>query len=248
VTPSIDVNHFEVLGNDMQILNLKLDGSQKIQSVPGAMAYMEPSVKMEVNCDECLGRCLSGSSCIMAAYANESNTPAVLGLTPNFPAKVIPLSLTPGNGYRCKEGAFFASTGNASVGYNFDFNPMTCCFGGQGCVRQVVSGEGTAFLAAMGTLMTKELAVGEQMVIDTHSLVAWSESVTMDVQMNSIAMCCCGGEGGFNTVLTGPGAIYMQSMSFQKFTKALKMAVVANAQQQSSGVSFGGAPPESDEI
>ena len=118
--------------------------------------WQEPSVTMEVNCDECLGRCMSGSSCIMASYKNGANDAAVVGLTPNFPAKVIPLSLTPAAGaVRCKEGAYFASTGSVSIGYDFDFNPATCCFGGQGCVRQKVEGDGTAFLAAMGTLMTK---------------------------------------------------------------------------------------------
>ena len=118
----------------MQILNMKMAPAEAVQSVPGAMVYMEPDVVMNVNCDDCLGRCLSGSSPIMASFRNEANTPSVVGLTPNFPAKVIPLPLQ-GTTYRCKKSAYFASTGNVAVGYDFDFSPATCCFGGQGCVR-----------------------------------------------------------------------------------------------------------------
>ena len=113
------------------------------------MVYMENDVAMDVECDDFFGRCLSGSSPIMSKYTNHANGEAVIGLTPNFPAKIIPLALAGGKTYRAKDGAFFASYGDIKIGYNFDFNPATCCFGGQGCVRQVVSGDGTAFMAAM---------------------------------------------------------------------------------------------------
>ena len=52
---------------------------------------------------------------------------------------------------------------------------LSLCCGG---VRQTVQGDGTAFLAAMGTLMKKELAPGEVFVIDTNSLVAWDKTAT----------------------------------------------------------------------
>jgi len=250
VMPALDPNRFEVLGSDMQVLNLKMSGSETMQSVPGAMMYMEPSVTMAVNCNDMLGRCLSGSSCIMADYTNTANAPAVLGLTPNFPAKIIPLPIAPGNVYRCKDGAYFASTGSVAIGYDIDCNPATCCCGGQGCVRQTVSGDGTAYLAAMGTLMQRTLDAGETIVVDTNSVVAWSETVSMDVRKaGGFCTCCCGGEGMFNTTLTGPGLVYFQSMSFAKFKSALSLAVQANA-QRSESVTFAqmGAPPEGTEM
>ena len=98
---------------------------------------------------------MSGEPCIMSNYTNSGDGPAVIGLTPSFPAKIIPIDLSTGVKYRSKNGAFFASIGEVEVGFNFDCNPATCCCGGQGCVRQTVGGSGTAFLAAMGTIMTK---------------------------------------------------------------------------------------------
>jgi len=252
VVPTLDPSKYEVLGADMQILNMKVTPGETVQSVPGAMTYMEPSVKMNVNCNDCFGRCLSGSSCIMSDYLNEGPE-AIVGLTPNFPAKIIPLNLSNGVTYRAKDGAYFASHGDVKIGYNFDFNPATCCFGGQGCVRQTVSGSGTAFMAAMGTLMTKELAPGETILVDTGSLVAWSESVVMDIRMaGGLCTCCCGGEGLFNTTLTGPGTVYFQSMSFEKFKRALTIAVQQNQQKEAGADAMlgaiGGGPGDSEEM
>ena len=141
-----------------------------------------------------------------------------------------------------QDGAYFASYGDVSISYDIDCFSRTCMFGGQGCVRQSVQGNGTALLAAMGTLMTKELEPGETIVVDTHSLVAWSESVVMDIKSTgSFCTCCCGGEGLFNTTLTGPGTVYFQSMSFQKFKKALQVQVQARAAKEGAamGASYG---------
>jgi uncharacterized protein (AIM24 family) len=255
VVPILDPSKYEVLGADMQVLNMKVKAGEAIESVPGALNYMEPSMKMHVNCNDCFGRCLSGSSCIMSSYVSEaSNGEAVVGLTPNFPAKIIPLSLSPGAVYRAKDGAYFASFGQIKVGYDLDCCTPTCCFGGQGCVRQTVQGDGTAFLAAMGTLMTKELGPGETIIVDTHSLVAWSESIKLDIRTTGgLCTCCCGGEGLFNTTLTGPGTVYFQSMSFQKFKKALTIQVQQQKNKEAGAVAgiaalAGGAPEATEEM
>lgn len=110
-------------------------------------------------------------------------------------------------------------------------------------MRQTLLGNGTAFIAAMGTIMTKELSAGEKIVVDTHSLIAWSESVKMDIRLaGGCCTCLCAGEGMFNTVLEGPGTVYFQSMSFDKFKAALSV----QAQQNSQG--GGGGGPDSLEM
>ena len=230
---------YEILGSDMQILNMEAGKLGKITANPGSMTYMAPSVKMSTNCNNPFGRCMSKESCIQSEFEGDG----FLGLTPSFPAKVVPLNLGPGNGFRVKTGAFFASFGNAVVNFDIDCNPLTCCCAGQGCVRQSIQGDGTAFIAAMGTLMTKELAAGEKLVIDTNSLVAWSENVKLDVRLaGGCCTICCGGEGLFNTVLEGPGTIYVQSMSYEKFKHA--MTVFVQQEQKKKG----GAPPEGEEM
>jgi uncharacterized protein (AIM24 family) len=254
VRPAAVPGKYEVLGSDMQILNLEVpsgDNQPKLVATPRSMNYADPSMRMSTDCGSCFGRCMSGETCIMASYRNSGDSPVYLGLTPNFPAKIVPLEVSSqaGKTWRMKNGAFFASQGDVNVSFNFDCNPMTCCFGGQGCVRQVVNGEGDAFIAAMGTLMTKELAAGEKMLVSTDSLFAWSSTAKIDVRLTGgCCTCCCAGEGMFNTVLNGPGTIYVQSMSIEKFKKAL--TVYANSAGGKKGGSGGdeGAPPEGEEM
>ena len=242
--PNRDPEKYEVCGADMQVLNLSLNGGEKVQSVPGALNYMDPNIQMSVNCNQCFGRFMSCSSCIMTDYTNYANNESIIGLTPNFPAKVVPLVVEGGVTYRAKDGAYFASIGNVDIGYNLDCCSQTCLCGGQGCVRQTVGGQGTAFVAAMGTIMTKELAPGEKIIVDTHSLVVWSDTVKMDIRLTGgCCTCCCAGEGMFNTVLEGPGTVYFQSLSIQKFKRALQ---VQAAQQGGEGAAAGG--PDNDSM
>ena len=74
-------------------------------------------------------------------------------------------------------------------------------------IRQVLKGDGIAFIGAMGVLTHKVLAPGEKLIVDTNSVVAWEETVEYGVKKNSggLCMCCCGGEGFFSTQLTGSG-------------------------------------------
>ena len=119
-----------------------------------------------------------------------------------------------------------AEIGKVDVSIAFDCNPMTSCFSGQGCILQSLSGGETelnvAFLAAGGTVLEKNLGPNESIVIDSGSLVAWDSTVQMGLQPAGGCLgCCFGGEGCYNTKMTGPGRLIIQSMSFQKFVRAL---------------------------
>ena len=209
---------------------------------------MHPAVKMSVNCEKPCQRCCAGEPCVMTKF--KATEPAYAALTSKVPGKIIPVDLADhGNKLRAKNGAYFASLGDADVSFHLDCNPRCCCTG-QGLIHQSVTGSGTVFLSAMGTILQKDLAPGEVIVIDTHSLVAWQESATLGIRRaGGCCTCCCGGEGLFNTTLTGPGHIYMQSMSAEKFKRALALQAIRNA-PTSGGLEnhHGGGPlrPEDD--
>jgi len=250
VVPKTVEGSYEILGADLQILNLQTPASMQLElaSQPGAMMMMSENMQMETNCNNCFGRCLSGESCILVTYRNNGSVDGFLGLTPTIPAKIVPLEVKDGElTYRSKSGAWFSSLGGVKLGYDLDCNPATCCFAGQGCIRQTLTGNGTAFVAAMGTLLTKELGTGEKLIIDTNSLVAWQDTVKLDIRANGgCCTCCCAGEGLFSTVLEGPGVIYVQSMSVEKFRTALRTASAGGGRNK--GGSGGGAPLLAEEM
>ena len=100
---------------------------------------------------------------------------------------------------------------------------VTCCTPFP-CMRQqlTTSTGGTAFIAAGGTVMQKDLAEGEKLVVDPFSLVAWDTSVNLGVRKaGGLDMMLCSGEGCCQIQAEGPGRIVVQSMSFDKFKEAL---------------------------
>jgi hypothetical protein len=110
-------------------------------------------------------------------------------------------------------GAYMSHLGDADVGCSLDCSYKTCCCAGLGCCRQKITGsdDSIAFLAAGGTIVYKHLADGETITVDTNSVVALEESVSLGITPNGkLGTCLCGGEGCFSTTLTGPGRVYLQ--------------------------------------
>jgi uncharacterized protein (AIM24 family) len=121
-----------------------------------------------------------------------------------------------------KSGAYMGSIGEVKITADCDCNCCSCCCGGMGFIRQSAKGSGTVFLNAGGTVVQKVLAPGETIVVDTNSIVGFQESVTFGLKRTGgCCVCCFGGEGLFNTTLTGPGLVILQSMSFQKYQQAV---------------------------
>ena len=110
-------------------------------------------------------------------------------------------------------GVYMAQLGDVQVGCDFDKSCATACCAGFGCCRQEITGakDSVAFLSAGGTIIYKQLGEGETVTVDTRSVVAFEESVTLGITPNGrCGMWFCGGEGCFSTTLTGPGKVFMQ--------------------------------------
>lgn len=234
-----DSDLYEVLGADMQILHLNLAAGEQVTSEPGVMMYMEDGIDVQVGCNECCGRICSCNSCVMNTYTNKNEKAATIGLTPNIPAKVLPLEVDAGKSWKSKSGTYLAATGGASLGYDIDCNPCTACCAGMGCCRQKIftkDESGVGYLKAMGTLTKKTLDAGETIVMDTNSLIAWEKTTRLGVRPTGCCcFCLCSGEGCCNTTVTGPGDVYIQSLSWEKFKKSMAVKVNKEGEDKSFG-------------
>ena len=118
----------QVLGQDMQVLRIHLNRGDKALAEPGAMVYMSENVEAGCDSDKWWPRCMGCEPCCFATFEAKGDG-AYVGLTPNRPAKVLPLVLG-GRRFLGKKGMYFASTGQVDVDFNMDLNPVTCCCGG----------------------------------------------------------------------------------------------------------------------
>jgi len=190
-------------------------------------------------------------------YKNEGDAPGYIGMTPNFPAKVVPVILAQGQKMRSKPQGYMAEIGDIDLGMELDCCSLTGCCGGIGVVQQSLTGASpglnVAMLAAGGTVMEKNLGPEEKIIVDMKSLVAWDDTVTMDLQLaGGLTTICCAGEGVFVNVMTGPGRVIIQSMSFDKFCKAVapkpSQRAAARAGGAAAGAGGGGGAPEEVEV
>ena len=96
-------------------------------------------------------------------------------------------------------------------------------FGGEGFIMQRLSGRGAAFAEVDGELVEYTLAPGQSMIIDTGNVLGFESSVSIDIQqVKGLKNKLLGGEGFFNTVLTGPGRIWLQTMPVSGMASALR--------------------------
>jgi len=195
---------------------------------------------------------LSGEDIARIKFTNKGQTVGYVGVTPNQPlAIIVPVPLDEyGGSVNAKRGAYIA--GPESISARVKILParscLACCCGGLPPLIQSVSGSGTGYLAAGGTVVKKTLVPGEKIVVDTDSVVAFTNGVGYDVQrVGTFVTCCCGGEGCFNTVLTGPGEVFIQSMSKEKLMAFLGAGPgQGNPNNGAADGGAGGAPPSAD--
>jgi len=143
------------------------------------------------------------------------------------PGTVIPIDLAMQSGIVIKSEAFLAALGRD---WKLEIKPVqnlgTAMFGGQGIFLKEFHGRGLGFISGVGFISTLQLAQGEQVVVDTDVLLAFERTVSFDVEyVGSVWACCCGGLGFTNSILTGPGLVYLQSLPIQKLARTLNQYV-----------------------
>ncbi|GAX19569.1 hypothetical protein FisN_19Hh147 [Fistulifera solaris] len=241
---------YELLGTDAPFVQIPLRPGRQVMCFAGAMAYMSNDVKMKVEFGgfgKTFGRLAGGGSLFQATYTNESTThDGYIALTPDYPGVIVPIHMPscPSGKIIAMRDSFLGSTvpiGELVTDVGAGFNPAesiagVCCSGVDLIVQTLSHGE-WAFLMAMGTVLQKNLAAGEKILVDTDSILCFESSVTMDVQFIGSGMaCCCAGEGIFNTTMTGPGKIWIQSLSIDKMRKLFPPKVIQQDSNNSGNV------------
>ena len=229
-----------ISGKDMQILTSTVPPGGEFITEVGSMVFMHPGMETKVDLTLCgpagfgegCNRVCGGESCVKVYLTNPTGEEGYVGVTPNFPAKVIPIkfgaNVPADSNLIARQGAFMSELGGIDVGCDLDCNFLTCCCSGLGSCRQKITGpdKSIAFLNAGGTIVHRNLQDGERIIVDSRSLLAFEEDVGLGVAFNGrCCTCFFGGEGCCSTTLTGPGQVYMQSMTFTKFAAAVQVAV-----------------------
>lgn len=224
---------YTIHGYDNQLLELMLEPGQRIQAEKGAMTWMSESVRMNTRLGEGAGvgraikRKLSGETLLINEFTNESNEGATLALSAQKPSHIVTATLEPGNpAIICQRDAFLAGDSDVEVSW-VKGAAWAAMLSRSTLVMQRLSGRGEVFLTGNGAVVCRALRQGEVMLCDLDALVGFDETVNHDVRMNrGIRNMIWGGEGIFIVEMTGPGRVWMQSLSRFEVASAHMRALI----------------------
>ena len=216
---------YEIQGGNFPVLICTLDANETMITEGGGMSWMTQNMKMETSSNggigKMLGRMMTKESLFQNNYTAQGGE-GMIAFASSLPGEIMALEVAPGKEYVAQKSAFLASTSGVTLSTFFQKKLGAGFFGGEGFIMQKLSGNGTAFIEIDGAAIKYELAAGQQLVVDTGHVVLMSSTCSMDVQTVKGVKNVLFGEGLFNTVVTGPGEVILQSMPVPKLAGAIQ--------------------------
>lgn len=206
---------YEITGSSLPVVVVTLDKGETIHSERGAMSWMSDGLEMKTNAGGGIGkafsRMFSGESIFQNTYT-ASKDGDFIAFASSFPGEILAFDVSEGT-IIAQKTAFLAREESVNMSIYFQKKFGSGFFGGEGFIMQKFEGKGMVFLEIDGSIKEYDLAPGESMILDTGYLAAMTETVKMDiVTVKGVSNVLFGGEGLFNTKVTGPGHVWVQTM------------------------------------
>ncbi|MBX7147750.1 TIGR00266 family protein [bacterium] len=246
---------YQIVGDDMQLVEVELDPNETVIAEAGAMNYMESGINFEAKMGDGSAanegfmskllnvgkRVLTGESLFLTHFTNKGEGKKKVAFASPFPGKIIPLNLGQiGGEIICQKDSFLAAALGTNLSIAFTKRLGAGFFGGEGFILQRLKGDGMVFVHACGTIIKKELK-GETLRLDTGCLVAMTPGIDYNIERaGSLKSMFFGGEGLFLTTLSGTGTVWLQSLPFSRLAdRILANAPSVGGKQQGEGGALG---------
>ncbi len=215
---------YEIKGAPFPVVVCNLAAGESVRCQKGAMCWMSPNMQMETKTGglgKMFGKALTGEALTENQYTAQGGA-GMIAFGSGVPGNILPVDVSGGKSIVAQKRSFLASEMGVNVETHFQKKGAAGFFGGEGFIMQKFSGQGYVFLEVDGSTVEYQLQAGQSIIVDTGSLAAMDASVGMDVQMvKGLGNMLGGGEGLFNTVLTGPGRVWLQTMPVSSLAGAL---------------------------
>ncbi len=228
---------YEILGGSFPVVECTLKAGESMTTQSGAMAYMDSTITMETTSNgglgKIVGRMFTKEKLFQNIYtSNQDGSKIAFGTC--VPGSIMAVKITKGKTLLCQKSSFLASYGNIELSTFFNKKIGVGIFGGEGFIIQKITGEGIVFIEIDGSMKEFELEENQQLVLSTGHLVSMDDTCSIDVKtVKGLKNIILGGEGLFNTVVTGPGKVTVQTMPLPK----LATCIVPYLPQTSSSAS-----------
>ena len=207
---------YQIQGDTLPVAICQLEPGEKMITERGSMSWMSPNMLMETSTNggvgKALGRMFSGEAMFQNTYTAQGG-PGLIAFASSFPGSIQAFQVAPGQEYIFQKKSFLASEAGVTLSTHIQKKLSSGLFGGEGFIMQKVSGQGIVFAEFDGHVVEYELAAGQSIVVDSGYLAAMTTSCNMEIKsVPGVKNMFLGGEGVFNTVVTGPGHVWLQTM------------------------------------
>lgn len=214
---------YEIKGGAFPVVECQLSNGEQMITEKGSMTWMTPNMDMKTSgggLGKMFSKAFSGESMFQNIYTANGNGMITFGSS--FPGMIKAVEISPSNEMVVQKSAFLASEAGVKLSVHFNKKFSSGLFGGEGFIMQRLSGNGTAFVEIDGELVEYELRDGEKIIVNTGNVAGFSSSVKMEIQqVPGLKNKLFGGEGLFNTALTGSGKVWLQTMPISNVATAI---------------------------
>ena len=211
---------YEIQGEPMPVVVCRLQNGETLNCEAGAMSWMTPNMQMETSgggAGKMFGRLFSGESMFQNKYTARGGE-GLIAFASSFPGSIQAVEIDPNHPVVVQKRGYLASETGVELSVFFQKKGMSGFFSGEGFIMQKLSGHGVAFLEFDGSTVAYDLSAGQQLIVNTGNVAMIDATCSIDVQqVKGVKNVLFGGEGLFNTVITGPGRVVLQTMPLSGF-------------------------------
>ncbi len=247
---------YEIVGHDLQMVEVELDPGETVVAEAGAMTFMEEDIDYDARMGDGSApdqgfmsslfsagkRMISGESLFMTHFTNRGRGKRRVGFSSPFPGKIVALDLAHiGGQLYCQKDSFLAAALGTRIDIAFNRKLGVGFFGGEGFILEHLQGDGMVFVHAGGTVIEKQLN-NETLRLDTGCLAAFTAGIEYDIEMTrGLKSMFFGGEGLFLATLRGTGTVWIQSLPFSRLAdRVIENAPSHGGSSQGEGSVLGG--------
>lgn len=237
---------YEILGGSFPAVKVTLDKGETVVTQSGAMAWSDASVTMSTNTQggflKSLGRMFSGASLMFVKHtATEDNSRVTFSAS--FPGTIREFKIDSEHEYFAQKSAFLVAEESVNVDASVNKNFWAGLLGGEGFILQKFTGNGIMLAEIDGSVVEIELKPGEQIKVETGHVALFESTVAYDVEsVSGVKNVLFGGQGLFLTTLTGPGKVYLQTLTAQDMAQKL----IPYMPSSGSSINFSSSSSSSD--
>ena len=224
---------YDIQGGNFPVLICTLSPNEAMISEGGGMSWMSPNMKMDTTSNggigKMIGRMFTKESLFQNVHTAQGGE-GTIAFASSLPGEILPIEISAGREVVCQKSAFLASERGVELSVFFQKKLGAGLVGGEGFIMQKLSGNGMAFVEIDGSAVRYNLQAGQQLIVDTGHVVLMDATCKMDVQtIKGAKNIFFGGEGLFNTVVTGPGEVVLQTMPTMKLAQAIQPYIVTSS-------------------